>query len=209
MNTYLFDLDGTLIDSMPTYMSVMLNFLDKRNIKYENDIIKIITPLGYKGTAEYYKTLGVNLSVDDIVKQLKSDIKKEYKYNIPAKKNVINVLNHLKARGDRLNVLTASPHEMLDPCLKRLGLFHLFDNVWSCDDFSFKKSEEQIYIETANRLEINVEQIIFLDDNLLALKTAKRAGARIIGVYDQSSEEYSDEIKQISEKYVTDFISLL
>ena len=77
------------------------------------------------------------------------------------------------------------------------------------DDFSFKKSEEQIYIETANRLEINVEQIIFLDDNLLALKTAKRAGARIIGVYDQSSEEYSDEIKQISEKYVTDFISLL
>ena len=126
MNTYLFDLDGTLIDSMPTYMSVMLNFLDKRNIKYENDIIKIITPLGYKGTAEYYKTLGVNLSVDDIVKQLKSDIKKEYKYNIPAKKNVINVLNHLKARGDRLNVLTASPHEMLDPCLKRLGLFHLF-----------------------------------------------------------------------------------
>ena len=209
VSTYLFDLDGTLIDSMPTYMAVMLHFLDEHNIKYENDIIKAITPLGYKGTAEYYKNLGVKLSVDDIVKQLKSEIQKEYEYNIPAKKNVISVLNYLKARGDRLNVLTASPHEMLDPCLKRLGVFNLFDNVWSCDDFSLKKSDEQIYVQSANRIGINIESIIFLDDNLLALKTAKRAGMRIFGVYDQSSEEYADEIKQMSEKYVVDFISIL
>ena len=47
MKTYLFDFDGTLVDSMPTYVSVMLRILDENNIKYSSDIVKIITPLGY------------------------------------------------------------------------------------------------------------------------------------------------------------------
>ena len=64
-NTYLFDFDGTLVDSMPAFVSVMLRILDENNIKYEDDIVKIITPLGYKGTAEYFKKLGISLSVEE------------------------------------------------------------------------------------------------------------------------------------------------
>ena len=55
---YLFDFDGTLVDSMPSFASVMLRVLDEYNIEYGNDIIKIITPLGYHGTAEYFRKLG-------------------------------------------------------------------------------------------------------------------------------------------------------
>lgn len=209
MNAYLFDLDGTLIDSMPTFTTIMLRYLKKHNVKYESDVIKTITPLGYKGTAEYFKLLGIDLPVNDIMVQLIQDIKNEYENNIPSKNNVVSVLNQLKNRGDRLNVLTASPHEMLDPCLTRLGLYDLFDNVWSCDDFNLKKSDTQIYIQAAQRIGTDVKSITFLDDNLLALKTAKKAGMRIFGVYDQSSEEYSIEIKEISEKYIMDFSSLL
>ena len=54
MKHYLFDFDGTLVDSMPTYVSVMLRILDENNIKYGEDIVKIITPLGFVGTAKYY-----------------------------------------------------------------------------------------------------------------------------------------------------------
>lgn len=50
-DTYLFDFDGTLVDSMPSFISVMLRILDENDIEYKNDIIKIITPLGYAGTA--------------------------------------------------------------------------------------------------------------------------------------------------------------
>ena len=58
---YLFDFDGTLVDSMPTFVSVMLRILDENNIPYEEDIIKVITPLGLNGTAEYYiNDLGLN-----------------------------------------------------------------------------------------------------------------------------------------------------
>ena len=57
MKTYLFDFDGTLVDSMPTYVSSMLRILDENHIPYEKDIVKVITPLGMAGTAEYYMAL--------------------------------------------------------------------------------------------------------------------------------------------------------
>ena len=65
--TYLFDFDGTLVDSMPSFISVMLRILDENNIKYENDIVKTITPLGYLGTARYFKELGVSLPEEELV----------------------------------------------------------------------------------------------------------------------------------------------
>lgn len=209
MNTFLFDFDGTLVDSMPTFISVMLRILDENNIKYDKDIVKIITPLGYKGTAEYYKTLGVSLSVEEMMQKMTAYAKKEYEENILAKNNVKKVLTLLKERGASLHVLTASPHSMLDPCLKRLGLYDLFSNVWSCDDFKTTKSDPDIYKSAAKRIGKAVGEIVFLDDNLNALKTAKSAGMRIYGVYDASSEEYADEIMKISEKYILDFKALL
>lgn len=207
--TYLFDFDGTLVDSMPAYISAMLRILDENNVSYGKDIVKIITPLGYKGTAEYYKTLGVSLSVEEMMQKMNEYAQKEYAENIQAKAHVIEVLRTLKQQGNSLNVLTASPHSMLDCCLKRLGIFTLFDNVWSCDDFQTTKANPEIYKQAADRLGALVQDVIFLDDNFNALQTAKTAGMRVYGVYDASSAEYTQEIMKISEKYILDFTYLL
>ena len=209
MGTYLFDFDGTLVDSMPTFISVMLRILDENKVAYGEDIVKIITPLGYKGTAEYFKGLGVALSVEEMIQRMQEYAQKEYAENIQAKENVINVLKVMRNRGDRLNVLTASPHTMLDCCLKRLGIFELFDNVWSCDDFHTTKANPEIYKQAARRIGEKPQNIIFLDDNLNALKTAKSADMKIYGVYDHSSKEYTEEISKISDKFIFDFSSLL
>lgn len=209
MKTYLFDFDGTLVDSMPTFVAVMLRILDENGVQYGDDIVKIITPLGYKGTAEYFQTLGVKLPVDELLKTMHRYAQKEYAENIVAKPNVIEVLNTLKQRGDSLNVLTASPHEMLDCCLKRLGIFDVFDNVWSCDDFQTTKANPEIYKSAAKRLGKRVEDIVFLDDNFNALRTAKTAGMTVYGVYDPSSDEYKTEIENLSDKYIEDFSALL
>ena len=207
--TYLFDFDGTLVESMPVYVSVMLRILDENNIKYGDDIVKIITPLGYAGTAKYYKGLGVSLSVEEMIALMNKYAYDEYAYNIPAKSNVISVLEQLKKNGANLNVLTASPHNTLDPCLKRLGIFDLFNNVWSCDDFSTTKADPNIYTMSASRIGQPVENILFLDDNYNADKTAKSAGMKVCGVYDKSSDEYIDDIKSISDHYIYDFSELL
>lgn len=209
MKTYLFDFDGTLVDSMPTYVSVMLKILDENGVKYGNDIVKIITPLGFIDTAKYYIGLGVKLPLDEILRQMSAYALEEYTYRVPAKENVIEVLRALKERGDDLNVLTASPHETLDPCLKRLGIYDLFTNVWSCNDFSTNKADPEIYRMAAEKIGKPINEIIFLDDNYNADKTAKAAGMQVIGVYDESSKDYVDEIKSVTDGYIYNFSELL
>ena len=209
MKTYLFDFDGTLVDSMPTYSAIMLQILDNNHIDYDSDLVKIITPLGYKGTAQYFISLGVSMGQDELVKLMQEHAVQEYTYRIPAKKNVIPVLKQLKNQGADLNVLTASPHAMLDPCLKRLGIFDLFTNIWSCDDFNTTKSDPTIYVMAAQRMGVPVEEVLFIDDNYNADRTAKAAGMQVCGAYDESSKEYVQEIKDIADYYIYDFLELL
>ncbi len=209
MAVYLFDFDGTLVDSMPSYISGMLRILDENNIPYDDDIVKTITPLGVLGTAEYYIKMGVPQPKEEIISLMRKYLAEAYFYKIDAKKNVINTLQELKKRGDSINVLTASPHITLDACLKRLGIFDWFDNVWSCDDFSTTKADPEIYRMAAERLGVEVENVLFLDDNLNADLTAKKAGMRVCGVYDESSKEYVEDIKQATDFYIYDFSELL
>ena len=209
-NTYLFDFDGTLVDSMPAFIAVMLRILEENNIRYGNDIIKIITPLGYVGTAKYYvEQLGLGMTQDDLIETMNQHAYNEYAHNIRAKTNVIETLKKLKEQGADLYVLTASPHSVLDVCLKRLGMFDLFTAIWSCEDFGTTKADPEIYKMAAERIGKPIEDILFLDDNYNADKTAVSVNMKVCGVYDMSSEEYTEEIKRISDHYIYDFSELL
>lgn len=210
IKTYLFDFDGTLVDSMPTYVSLMLRILDENGISYGDDLVKIITPLGFLYTAKYFREkLGMQMPEGEIVALMRQYATYEYTHNIPAKANVIQVLRLLKARGCDLNVLTASPHTSLDPCLKRLGVWELFTNVWSCDDFGTTKADTNIYRMAADKMGVAVEQVLFLDDNINADKTAKEAGMQVCGVYDDSSADMVEEMKAVCDRYIFDFSELL
>ena len=206
---YLFDFDGTLVDSMPTYVSTMLRILDENHISYQKDIVKTITPLGANGTAEYFiRELGLNMPKEQLMQRMGQYLADAYFYKIPAKEHVTSVLKELKDRGASLNVLTASPHLMLDPCLKRLELWDLFDNIWSCDDFHTTKTDPEIYRRAAERLNTTVDNVLFLDDNLDADRTAKAAGVLTCGVYDASSADYVEEMKEVNDFYIYDFSQL-
>ena len=126
-----------------------------------------------------------------------------------AKSNVIKVLKELKDNGASLNILTASPHVTLDACLKRLKIFDLFDNVWSCEDFSTTKTNPEIYKLVSKKLNVNVKDVLFLDDNLNANLTAKSAGMKVCGVFDESSVDYIEQMKSICDFYIYDFDQLL
>ena len=208
MRNYLFDFDGTLVDSMPTYVSSMLRILDENGVKYGDDIVKIITPLGLGGAADYYITLGIKMSREEILGKMLAYMTEAYENSIMAKPHVIEAIRELYARGDRLHVLTASPHSSLDPCLKRLGIYDLFENVWSCEDFFTTKADPKIYEMAAERIGVPIGEILFLDDNLNADVTAKRAGMKVCGVYDESSDEYTEEIKKNTDFYINDFSML-
>ena len=206
---WLFDFDGTLVDSMPTYGQMMLGILDEHRVPYPAHVLKITTPLGYEKTAVYFRELGVPESVEALVARMNATALEAYANHIPAKPHVIEVLHALKARGDNLNVLTASPHTMLDPCLKRLGVFDLFSNVWSCEDFGTTKADPNIYHMAAEKIGCSVGDVWFLDDNLGADRTARQAGMLVCGVYDDSSADEEDAIRAAAHRYIRDFMELL
>ncbi|MBQ7948367.1 MAG: HAD family phosphatase [Clostridia bacterium] len=207
---YIFDLDGTLVDSMPVGVGIVLGFLDEKGISYPDDIVTTLTPLGYKGSAKYIADhLSEDFSVEGIYEHFKERTLRAYGETIPLKPHVKEVLEGLKSQGYSLNVLTASPQLLTDICMKRLQIYDLFDNVWSIDAFGMTKAEEGIYMEAARRIGVSPQECIMADDNLNVLKTAKKVGMGTVGVYDPSSENVKEEMRLIADKYVEDFSELL
>ena len=205
---WLFDFDGTLVDSMGHWSACMVGLLDKYGVPHGDDIVNIITPLGSLGTARYFQKIGLDLTLEEIGKEVHEDLYKKYHDVIVAKDGVLECLTKMKARGYKLHVLTASPHTMLDPCLKRNGLFDLFENVWSSDDFGTGKSNPKIYAAVAERIGADLSDITFLDDNINADMTAKGAGVRVIGVYDETSRDDTEKMKELLDGFVYSFSEL-
>lgn len=200
---YIFDFDGTLVDSMPTWGGKMLHVLDKNGVTYPEDIVRTLTPLGDRGSARYFQEhFHLALSEEELLAQMDEFALPAYLHTIQAKAGVPEALRALRAAGHSLSVLTASPHRMLDPCLQRLGLTPLFDHIWSCDDFGLTKAQVEIYEQAAARLGRPVTECVFLDDNLGALRTAKAAGMRVIGVQDDSSRPDEAAIRALVSQFV-------
>ena len=105
-------------------------------------------------------------------------------------------------------VLTAAPHQFLDPCLKNRGVWDLFEHVWSIDDFGHTKSEPVIYRLAAQRLGADVGECIFMDDNLTAVLTAKSAGMQTVGIYDKSSDSDKEQMQRLAHRYIFDFAEI-
>ena len=206
--TYIFDFDGTLVDSMPTFAQAMVNIFQQEQLPYPDDFVKIITPLGYKGTAQYAIQCGYTKDADTFVANAAAAMVPAYLYEIPLKDAVKEKLLQLKQDGHSLNILTASPHVVLDPCLKRVGVYDLFDNVWSCEDFGLTKADTLLYEKVAEQLQQSLPDCIFLDDNIGSVSTAKKAGMTTIAVYDASSEDMVNEMKAIADRYIYSFAEL-
>ena len=207
--TYIFDFDGTLVNSMPYWSQKMINILENEGVDYPEDIIKIITPLGDLGTAKYFKEeLKVNLSIEEMIAMMDEFALPKYRDIIELKAGVLDYLKMLKANNCSLNVLTASPHKMLDPCLKRNGIYNLFDNIWSCEDFKMTKSEPEIYKQAVRKIGTTEKDTAFFDDNIGAVKTAAQAGLYTVGVYDKSGEDFMAELKEVADLYIESFVDL-
>ena len=209
MKNFIFDFDGTLVDSMPVFGQAVKDIMDESDVAYGTDLIKTVTPLGYNGCAEHLISLGLEGPCDRVVALMNAKMQTAYETTIPEKPTVRETLLELKRRGHCLNVLTASPHSIFEPCLKRLGILDLFDNLWSCDDFGTTKADPEIYRMAARRLSTDVGEIVFVDDNLGACTTARSAGVAVMAVYDESSNEYESEMRAVCDGYIYSFGELL
>jgi HAD superfamily hydrolase (TIGR01509 family) len=207
---YVFDLDGTLINSMSRYSVGILKVLDDAGIAYDNTLIKIITPLGYTKTAEYFiREYGLQDTVENVVSRIEKNLYTEYAENIELKPTVREYLEKLKSEGAALYVLTASPHLVTDVCLKRNGIYDLFDIVWSMDDFNLTKSDTRVFYKVAELLGCTTGDIHFFDDNVIALENGAKAGCMTYGVYDSQTDEEIEEIRPKLKKFIRSYKEMM
>ena len=204
-----FDLDGTLIDSMPSFSAVMKSIPTEAGFPADDKLVNTVTPLGYQKTAEYYVAMGVPGTAESIVRTIEQRLYREYSETISLKPGVAAYLNQLKEHGARLFVLTASPHMMTDTCLKRNGVFALFEQVWSVDDYGITKTEVALFNALAERIGCRPEEIHYFDDNLTAIRTANQAGLITYGVFDRHPEVLRKELQEISQHFVATFEELI
>lgn len=202
---YIFDFDGTLVDSMDAWAGLHAKQLSDAGIPVPENYAQIITPIGNYKAAELNISLGIPETLESYLARVNKILLDAYAYEIPLKAHVQETLQTLYRNGHRLQVLTAASHPFLDPCLQRVGIWDLFENVWSIDDFGLTKDNPAIYQMAAQRLGVPITECIFADDNITAILAAKSAGMRTIGIYDKSSASRKEEMLQSAERYIHDF----
>lgn len=206
---YIFDLDGTLITSGELIAKGVYNFFDSRGVAYPPDVVKIIMPMGYPGFARYAISLGVKGEVDELARGICDDFRYYYENEIKLKPFAKEYIEKLVKSGVHCHVLTGSPHDLVDPCLKNNGVWELFENVWSVDDFGLMKSNPELYHTVADKLGTSLSDIVFFDDNYNVIKTCREIGLENVAVYDSTTAEYKEEIKAIADKYIDSFEELI
>ena len=205
-SAYIFDFDGTLVDSMAYVAMGVKQFLTSRGVDYPENIMEIVTPLGYPGSADYYnKHFGLSTTGEEYLEYVQAVIDPFYRDEIPLKPGVYEYLHDLKARGAMLTILTASPLRFVKPCFRRLGILDLFDHVWSCDDFGMTKSNPEIYRKVAECLELPTSKIAFFDDSIHSIAAAKAADIYTVGIYDEVAKAFVDQMKDTADLYLESF----
>ena len=205
---YLFDFDGVLVDSMEIWAGTHIAALERAGIPVPADFVETITPLGNYHASRYTISLGLDVSLEDYLDRVSRELLEAYATRVRIKPHVADALARLKGQGIHLHVLTASPHSYVDDCLKRWNVYHLFEQVWTIDDFGLTKGEPEIYRQAAARLGAEVNCCTMLDDNIKANSTAKEAGLNTIAVYDKSSRAAEAAMRATAQRYIYDFSEL-
>lgn len=207
---HVFDMDGTLVDSMPYWSRKVLRILEHEGIEYNAEtLLPYVVTLGDSGTAAYYKTLGVKMSIDEMKRMMDEYALDCYSNRIALKPGVAAYVRSLKEQGCRLYVLTASPRHMGEPCLRRNGVWQYFDGFYSTEDFKTYKNDVKIYGMMEKAIGCDRDDVMFYDDSIYAIRAAKQAGWAVTGVYDEFSKTKIDEIRQTADRYIDGFDELI
>lgn len=206
----IFDMDGTLIDSMSAWRNLGKDYLKGKGIKAPENLNDIIISMSMAESANYFREeFGIKDSVRQITIDINQLIENKYKYEISIKPFAREYLLKLKEEGVAMCVATASPVKLAEIALRRLGILEYFSFVVSCDDACLGKNKPDVYYLALEKMNGNIKDTVIYEDADYALKTAKKAGFYTIGVYDESAEKSKEEMRLLCHEYIESFQSLL
>ena len=184
-------------------------YLESKGRVVENNLEEIIDPMTLHESASYFKNIyNLDDGIDVIEKQILKFIEDKYLNEIPLKKGVEEYLKQLYKRGYKMCILTTSDKYQAVEALKRTGILGLFDKVYTDKDFKMSKRSPQIYIQVCKEMNENPQDTLVFEDALYAVKSAKMAQCKVIGVYDAYYKDEWDKILSISDGNIYSFEEL-
>lgn len=201
----IFDLDGTLLDSMSMWETIGETYL--RSIGYEpkENLAETFKTLSLYQAACYYRNnYGVKLSIDEIMLGVNNMIKDYYINNVLPKANVVNFLDLLKQNNIKMCIATANDKSLVEAALSRCKISSYFMEIFTCTDVGHGKDEPAIYRTALRHLGTKKSDTLVLEDAFYALQTAKNDNFVTVAVYDKY-EKHQSKINEIADYKITDY----
>lgn len=206
----IFDLDGTLLDSLHVWQSIDMAFLAKRGLTVPENYSQEISALSFRETAEYtIARFSLNERPEDVMHEWNQMAIEAYAHTVPLKPGAKDYLLYLKSQGVRLGVCTALSQKLYLPCLQNNKIYTLFDALVSTDDVHRGKHQPDAWLVCAARLGLPPQHCTAYEDVLLAMQGAKAAHMRVCAVYDQNTQQNRSAIEQVADCIIENFTTLL
>jgi len=203
----IFDMDGTLVDSMIYWKHLASEFLESKGVQdISPNILERIKPMTMtESAALFIQEYGLSGTAESVAAEMNAMMDEHYRRDIPLKPGADAYLEALHRRGAHMCVASATAEELMEACLKRLGVAQYFSFLLSCETVGTGKNRPDVYLEAAKRLGAQPEEIAVYEDALYAANTAKQAGFYTIVVRDDSNQLHWETLTALADEKILDW----
>lgn len=206
----IFDMDGTLVDSMGYWERLGVEYLTREGVSQERAerAFDEISAMTLPQAVDYLiRTLRLTQTPEEIRNGMQQVMEGHYRHDVELKPGIRAYLEQLKGRGCRMCVATATAEPLARLCLERLGIAPYFQFILSCETVGIGKGDAEIYRMAARQLGGAPEETAVFEDALYAARTAKQAGFYTVGVKDAGQRCEWDQLSVLADETVTDWHS--
>lgn len=198
----IFDVDGTLLDSMPIWDRIGEDYLLSIGYTPKEKLNEVFRNMSLLEAARYYQTeYGVTLGIQEILEGVNAMLAHFYFSEAPLKDGVRELLMRLRDMDIPLCIATATDRYLAEAALLRCGVLSFFGQIFTCSEAGSGKDDPQIFEEAQRFLGTKKAETIVFDDALYAIRTAKNAGFPVAAVYDVH-EKRPGEVRSLADVYL-------
>ncbi|MBO7288568.1 MAG: epoxyqueuosine reductase QueH [Clostridia bacterium] len=207
---FIFDLDGTLSDTMPfyeTYSPNLVRHFGKIPKPTIRDDVRLLTS---EEVCEYVvKEYNIPHTPEELLKETYKQLENLYGKDGKLKDGVAEFLDFAIKKGKKICIASATAGKFIEMFLKQTGIYDKFEFYLSCPDLQMYKDKPDIYYLAAEKMGLKPSETIVFEDAHHAVITAKKGGIKVVGVYDLCAEKFTDIIKENADIYVDSMKELI